>query len=181
MRPVDPEGSAGLGHVERLWAGTVERARTLRRDRSTSASTASGRSSRRCATSASPPTAGSAAASLGDPDPWDPLDLPWDEMPDRDGVPRDRERPALEEVLPCAPPQATVRRVIEGLTAERLEETLTGRDAGRPPTAAVPVAQCLLRRAQRGVGAPPVRRARPDRSGITKRTDQGDLTPWTSS
>jgi hypothetical protein len=25
-----------------------------------------------------------------DPSPWHPLDLPWDEMPDTPGVPRDR-------------------------------------------------------------------------------------------
>jgi hypothetical protein len=29
-------------------------------------------------------------AILGDPSPWDPLDLPWDEMPDTPGMPRDR-------------------------------------------------------------------------------------------
>jgi hypothetical protein len=28
-------------------------------------------------------------AILGDPSPWNPLDLPWDEMPDVPGVPRD--------------------------------------------------------------------------------------------
>src|SRR3712207_9095818 len=27
---------------------------------------------------------------LGDPAPWHPLGLPWDEMPDTEGVPRDR-------------------------------------------------------------------------------------------
>ena len=30
-------------------------------------------------------------AVLGDPSPWDPLDLPWDEMPDTPGMPRDRD------------------------------------------------------------------------------------------
>jgi hypothetical protein len=39
-------------------------------------------------------------AILGDPSPWHPLDLPWNEMPDTPGVPRDRDaRPALEAVL----------------------------------------------------------------------------------
>ena len=34
---------------------------------------------------------------LGDPSPWAPLDLPWDEMPDTPGIPRDRDaRPALD-------------------------------------------------------------------------------------
>src|SRR5439155_18478403 len=41
---------------------------------------------------------------LGNPSPWHPLDLPWDEAPGWDGVPWDREaQPSLEEVL-------TVRR-----------------------------------------------------------------------
>jgi DinB superfamily/Pentapeptide repeats (8 copies) len=39
-------------------------------------------------------------AILGDQSPWDPLDLPWDEMPDIPGVPRDRDaRPSLDEVF----------------------------------------------------------------------------------
>ena len=39
-------------------------------------------------------------AILQDPSPWDPLDLPQDERPDEEGVPRDRDaRPSLEEVL----------------------------------------------------------------------------------
>ena len=43
-------------------------------------------------------------AVLGDPSPWDPLDLPWDEMPDMAGIPRDRDvRPPLEAALDPAP------------------------------------------------------------------------------
>jgi hypothetical protein len=39
-------------------------------------------------------------AMLGDPSPWDPLDLPWDQMPDIAGIPRDRDvRPSLDDVL----------------------------------------------------------------------------------
>jgi hypothetical protein len=37
---------------------------------------------------------------LAEPSPWDPLDLPHDEMPDEPSVPRDRgARPSLDEVL----------------------------------------------------------------------------------
>ena len=37
---------------------------------------------------------------LGDPSPWHPLSLPWDQMPARDGVPWDRDaRPSLDEAL----------------------------------------------------------------------------------
>lgn len=57
-------------------------------------------------------------AILGDPSPWDPLDLPWDEMPDSPGVPRDRVvRPSLDTVLELRRDRmSTVREVIEGLT-----------------------------------------------------------------
>jgi hypothetical protein len=60
-------------------------------------------------------------AMLGEPSPWDPLDLPWDEMPDTPGVPRDRDvRPSLDRVLGLRRDRmATVREVIDGLTDER--------------------------------------------------------------
>lgn len=59
---------------------------------------------------------------LGDPYPWDPLDLPWDEMPDTPGVPRDRAaRPTLDEVLALrADRMATVRHFVGDLTDEHL-------------------------------------------------------------
>src|SRR3984893_5423158 len=57
-------------------------------------------------------------AILGDRSPWDPLDLPWDEMADTPGVPRDRgARPSLDTVLGLRRDRmSTVRQVIEGLT-----------------------------------------------------------------
>ena len=69
-------------------------------------------------------------AILGDPSPWDPLDLPWDEMPDTPGVPRDRDvRPSLDVVLELRRDRmATVRQVIDSLTDESLDgDTETGR------------------------------------------------------
>lgn len=60
---------------------------------------------------------------LGDPAPWDPLDLPWDEMPDTPGVPRDRAaRPSLDTVLELRSDRmATVRQVVDGLTEVSLD------------------------------------------------------------
>lgn len=54
-------------------------------------------------------------AILGEPSPWDPLDLPHDEMPDQPAVPRDRDaRPSLDDVLALlADRMGTARRVIE--------------------------------------------------------------------
>jgi len=84
---------------------------------------------------------------LGDPSPWDPLDLPWDEMPDTPGIPRDREvRPPLDTVLTLRRDRmATVRTVIDGLTEESLaSHTAPVEGAGRPPPKSFRLRECLL-------------------------------------
>ena len=83
---------------------------------------------------------------LGDPSPWHPLDLPWDEAPGWDGIPWDRgARPRLDEVLALrADRQATVRRVLEELTDERLAATVTRTEPGWPRLEEFPVRECLL-------------------------------------
>lgn len=87
-------------------------------------------------------------ALLGDPAPWHPLDLPWDQMPDIPGIPRDREvRPALEDVLALrADRMAGVRSVVADLTDERLVESTTPAvGAGWPPAGRTfPVHEVLL-------------------------------------
>jgi hypothetical protein len=86
-------------------------------------------------------------AILGDPSPWDPLDLPWDEMPDTPGVPRDREvRPPLEVVVELRRARmATVREVIDGLTDESLNgSTEPVEGPGWPEPRSYPVRECLL-------------------------------------
>jgi DinB superfamily len=59
---------------------------------------------------------------LGDRTPWHPLSLPWDQMPDVPGIPRDRSvRPSLAEIMEVrADRMATVRRFVDELTEERL-------------------------------------------------------------
>lgn len=61
---------------------------------------------------------------LGDPRPWHPLSLPWDQMPAREGVPWDRDaRPSLDETLALrAEAMALVRGVIARLTDQQLQE-----------------------------------------------------------
>ena len=61
-------------------------------------------------------------AILGEASPWDPLDLPHDEMPDETSVPRDREvRPSLDTVLALRADRiAAVRQVMADLTDEKL-------------------------------------------------------------
>ena len=83
---------------------------------------------------------------LGDPSPWDPLDLPWDQMRDTPGIPRDREaRPALHEVLALrADRMATVRRYVADLTDEQLAgstEPVPG--PGWPPPESFPIKDVL--------------------------------------
>lgn len=86
-------------------------------------------------------------AILGDPSPWDPLDPPWDEMPDIPGVPRDRDaRPSLDEVLELRHDRmTTVREVLDKLTEEMLNSHTEPVDApGWPGSRSYPVQECLL-------------------------------------
>lgn len=83
---------------------------------------------------------------LGDPSPWHPLDLPWDEAPGWEGIPWDREaRPSLDEVLAVRRErQAMVRDVITALTPAQLEQTVTRTEPGWPQLEDFPLAQCLF-------------------------------------
>ncbi|QBR92770.1 DinB family protein [Nocardioides euryhalodurans] len=85
-------------------------------------------------------------AMLGDPRPWHPLSLPFDEMTPHSEVPWDREaRPSLDEVLELRRDrQATVRRVLEQLTDEQLAgDTEPVEGPSWPPAARYPVAEVL--------------------------------------
>ena len=85
-------------------------------------------------------------AILGDPSPFDALDLPFTELHDEPGVPNDPDaRPTLDEVLALrADRMATVRTVIGGLTDAALEGTTEPVPGpGYPPPDAYPVRRCL--------------------------------------
>lgn len=147
MRPEDPAGFAeAWAIVRRRWEETVAHARTL------------------------PPQAlhervdgewsfietlrhlGFASAAwvgrmiLGNPSPWHPLDLPWDEAPGWPGIPRDREvQPDLDTVLAVrAERQATVGDVIAGLTDEQLASNVSNMAPGWPQIESFPLRECLL-------------------------------------
>jgi len=148
MRPSDPDGfRVAWGIVERLWGDSVERARGL--DPALLHESVDGEWSfietlRHLAFATD---AWVRRAILGDPAPWHPLDLPWDEMPDTPGIPRDRTvSPSLDEVLTLRRDRmATVRVVIDGLTEESLAsrtEPVAG--AGWPPSESFPLRECLL-------------------------------------
>jgi hypothetical protein len=85
-------------------------------------------------------------AVLGDPAPWDPLDLPHDEMEDQPSVPRDpAAQPSLEEVLALrADRMAKVRAVLADLTDEQLAGTTEPvTEPGYPASESFAVRRCL--------------------------------------
>jgi DinB family protein/pentapeptide repeat protein len=147
MRPADADGYREAWDIlERLWQQTVERARGM----------APGLLYERVDGEWSfietlrhllfATDAWVRRAMLGDPAPWDPLDLPHDEMPDEPSIPRDRSaRPSLDQVLALrADRMATVRRVLAGLTDAGLAgrtEPVTG--PGYPEPESFPVTRCL--------------------------------------
>jgi hypothetical protein len=147
MRPTDPAGfREAWDIVERLWAGTVERARGL--DPELLHESVDGEWSfietLRHLSFATDSWV--RRGILGDPAPWDPRDLPWDQMPDTPGVPRDRDvRPSLDEVLALRRDRmATVRTVIDGLTDESLAaHTEPVEGPGWPPPESFPVREVL--------------------------------------
>jgi uncharacterized protein YjbI with pentapeptide repeats len=148
MRPTDPAGfRAGWDVVERLWDGTVARARGL--DPALLHESVDGEWS--FTETLRHLVFGTDAwirrAVLGDPSPWDALDLPWDEMPDTPGIPRDRDaRPPLDAVLELRRDRmASVRRLVDGLTDESLAGwTKPVEGPGWPEPRSYPVRECLL-------------------------------------
>ena len=148
MRPADPAGFREAWDIlERLWDGTVDRARRLPPallHESVDGEWSFIETLRHLAFATD---AWVRRAILGDPSPWDPLDLPWDEMPDTPGVPRDRDaRPSLDVVLELRRDRmATVRQVIGGLTDASLDDrTEPVEGPGWPPPSSFPVRKCLL-------------------------------------
>jgi hypothetical protein len=147
MRPADADGFREAWDIlERLWQRTVERARGMdpgllheRVDEEWSFI-----ETLRHLVFAT--DAWVKRAILGDPSPWDPLDLPHDEMPAEPAVPRDRgARPSLDQVLALrADRMATVRRVLAGLTDAALEgRTVPVTEPGYPAPESFPVRRCL--------------------------------------
>jgi hypothetical protein len=148
MRPADPAGfGAAWDILERLWSQTVERARRPPPEllhESVDGEWSFIETVRHLVFATD---SWIRRAILGDPSPWDPVDLPWDEMSDTPGVPRDREvRPSLEVVLDLRRGRmATVRQVIDGLNGTSLDsrtEPVAG--PGWPPPRSFSVRECLL-------------------------------------
>jgi DinB superfamily len=148
MHPTDPAGFRTAWDIlERRWAETVARARRLPPERLHESVDEEWSFIETLRHLVFATDSWVRRAVLGDPAPWDPLDLPWDEMPDLPGVPRDRTaRPSLDTVLALRSDRmATVRQVLDGLTAEALAAGTEPVDApGWPPPRSFPVRECLL-------------------------------------
>jgi hypothetical protein len=146
MRPDDSEGFRTAWTIlERLWEGTVARARTF--PEATLHRNVGGEWSfvqtLRHLNFASAAWVGRMV--VGDASPWHQLDLPWDEAPGWEGIPWDREaRPSLDEVLAVRRDrQAMVRRVLGSLTDEQLASAVTRTEPGWPQLTSFPVKECL--------------------------------------
>jgi hypothetical protein len=147
MRPETPDGFREAWRIlEDRWAATVERARSLPEERlhESVADEWSFIQTLRHLCFASDAWVGRMV--LGNPSPWHPLDLPWDEAPGWDGIPWDRDaRPGLDEVLAVRRErQSMVATVIGDVTPEQLSSTVTMAEPGWPQLEAFPLEQCLL-------------------------------------
>jgi len=147
MRPADADGFREAWDIlERLWQQTVERARGLAPELLHERVDAEWSFIETLRHLVFATDAWVKRAILGEPSPWDPLDLPHDEMPGEPGVPRDRgARPSLDEVLAVrADRMATVRQVIAGLTDEKLAAmTEPVMEPGYPEPESFAVRRCL--------------------------------------
>jgi hypothetical protein len=148
MRPADPAGFREAWEVlERLWAGTVDRARRLQPEllhESVDGEWSFIETLRHLVLATD---CWVRRAILGDPSPWDPLGLPWDEGADTPGLPCDRDaRPSLDAVIALRSDRmATVREVIDGLTEDSLAgDTEPVEGPGWPPSRSYAVRECLL-------------------------------------
>ena len=147
MRPADADGfREAWGILEQLWPRTVERARGMSPEMLHERVDGEWSFIETLRHLVFATDAWVKRAILGEPSPWDPLDLPHDEMPDEPGVPRDRgARPSLDEVLALrADRMATVHQVIADLTDEKLAGlTEPVLEPGYPEPESFPLRRCL--------------------------------------
>ncbi|MGC4943464.1 DinB family protein [Kribbella sp. DT2] len=147
MRPVDADGyREAWVALERLWEGTVDRARTVPAERLHERVDGEWSFVETLRHLVFATDAWVGRAVLGDPTPWHPLDLPHDEMPDSPPVPRDRDaRPPLDEILVARRErQAVVRQAFADLTDEQLAASTTPvLEPGYPEPESFPVRRCL--------------------------------------
>jgi hypothetical protein len=149
MRPTTAAGFREAWSIlERLWEGTVERARALPPQQLHESVNGEWSFIETLRHLAFATETWILRAMRGQPAPWQPLSLPWDEMRDTPGVPRDRTaRPSLEEALALRQGrQRIVREVMLSLTDDQLDElTPPIEGPGFPAEGqSFPVRECLF-------------------------------------
>ncbi len=147
MRPTDAAGFlVAWDLLEELWAGTVERARRLDPERLHESVDGEWSFIQTLRHLVYATDVWILRVLLGDPRPWHPLSLPFDEMTPHPEVPWDRDaRPSLDEVLALrADRQAAMRGVVSDLTDEQLASSTTPVEGpGWPAARAYPVHEVL--------------------------------------
>lgn len=148
MRPTDPAGfRTAWDIVERLWDGTVARARAMRPDLLHEHVDGEWSFIETLRHLVFATDAWVGRVILGDPHPWDALDLPFDGMGDIPGIPWDRDvRPPLDDVLALRNDRmAMVRRYVDAVTDDQLDaDTTPVPEPGWPQSISYPVRECLL-------------------------------------
>jgi uncharacterized protein YjbI with pentapeptide repeats len=143
LRPTDPAGYREAWRIiEDLWSGTVDGARALPSEMLHESVNGEWSFIETLRHLLFATDAWIRRVILGDPSPWHPLDLPWDEMPDTPAIPRDRAaRPSLDEVLDLRRDRmASMRQVLDDLTDEQLAGTTEPVEGpGWPPAVGFPV------------------------------------------
>jgi hypothetical protein len=147
LRPTDAAGyRAGWAEIERLWAGTVDRARRLPPELLHERVDGEWSFIQTLRHLVFATDAWVRRAYLGEESPYHPLDLPHTETDPALEVPNDPDaRPTLDEVLALrADRMATVRQVLDELTDERLAgRTDPVPGPGYPPPDSYEVSRCL--------------------------------------
>lgn len=148
MRPTDADGfREAWDAVERLWAGTVDRARTFRPEQLDESVDGEWSFLQTLRHLVFVTDCWVNRVLLGDPLPFHRLGQPFDGAEPHPDVPLDLEaRPSLDAVLvPRADRMAAVRRVLDGLTDERLlERTHPVEGPSWPPGDSYAVSEALL-------------------------------------
>src|SRR5690606_30148542 len=147
MRPETPEGfRLAWATLERLWQGTVARARTLPPDKLHESVDGEWSFIQTLRHLALATAAWVGRGVRGEDSPWHPMDLPWDEAPDWLTFRADREsRPGLEYVLELRRRrQDMVREVLAELTDDQLAMTVTRTGDDWPRLDNYPLRDCLL-------------------------------------
>jgi uncharacterized protein YjbI with pentapeptide repeats len=147
MRPEDSDGFREAWEIlERLWEGTIERARSLPVDLLDIAVDGewSFIQTLRHLNFASAAWVGRMI--LGHVSPWHEFDLPWEEAPEWADIRLSKEaRPSLDEVLAIRRERHfMVHQVMASLTESQLESHLTRTEPGWPQIKQFPFKECLL-------------------------------------